>query len=102
MAGVRGLAAAGELLQDELVQPLGELDRDGVEGDGDDPVVTDTYLVGAHAADPRQGLREQQREQSRDAGVEPDGLVMQQQLDLCPPVLVSEGDLGEGSWGWAS
>jgi integrase len=35
VAGVGGLAASGELGQDELVRGVGELDRERVEGDGD-------------------------------------------------------------------
>lgn len=58
------------------------------------PVVVCADLVGAHPSDPRQGLGEQQGEQASDADVAADRVVVQEQLDLGPAVLVGEGDLG--------
>jgi hypothetical protein len=61
-ADVGGLAAAGELFADELVEGFGQLDGEGVECDGEPSVGVFADLCGAHPADPCEGLCVEQQE----------------------------------------
>ena len=46
----------------------------------------------AHPADPCERLGVEQQKQAGDAGVETDGVVVQQKVDLGPTVVVGKGD----------
>lgn len=85
-AGVGSLAATSELVDDQAIEGCGQLDSEGVEGNRDQAVAKRVDLVRSHAANARQRRRKQQHEEAGHAGVETEAVVMEQRLDIGPPL----------------
>jgi hypothetical protein len=85
------MPTAGGVLADEVVQERWHLDGGVRKGDVDGGV-GELDLAGAHRDDPDQWLSEQEREQTADAGVAANGVVLQESFDVVPAFVVAHGD----------
>lgn len=92
--GVGGGCPVGEEASDEGVDDGRHLDRGVGEGDQDAAVGFEPDLVGAHGHDAGDGLGEEQDEQSSDADVGTDGVLVEQLACLVPALFVSDHHVG--------